>query len=354
MDRAVIEHRHHRPARPAGPGLVAPVEAGQKIGEVARALGSTGDHGSARRWHDRARPAEPASLPGPAPPPADRRHAWPSNEPDRAGQRFELAAEHEADVGSRGLLLQESVPQVGAVDRIGLLPALRGVPHRRCDGEPSERATPALASVRRTTLRWPEEIVWPLRASISRASRVSVQSGPSAAGLLSTSRATVSAAARLRGVRPARGRERKAAIPCHRPSPAPHLLRPHAETRPDHSTAVASERPQHGPARRSARKLERLSRSSLARPASLTTNMHRRPIKPSRSSVAPGHLGSCAFISGAAWLDRDPEPVAKLCHLVGFCMRPPAHGLILSMDETSRIQAPERMHQPSELDDTIS
>ena len=80
-EQAIVEHRHHRPARPAGPGLVAPVEAGQKIGEVARALGSTGDHGSARRWRDRARPAAPASLPGPAPPPADRRHARPSNEP---------------------------------------------------------------------------------------------------------------------------------------------------------------------------------------------------------------------------------------------------------------------------------
>src|SRR5918993_1325773 len=42
VDWAVVEHWHHRPACPTGSRPVEPVEAGEKIGEVARALGSTG------------------------------------------------------------------------------------------------------------------------------------------------------------------------------------------------------------------------------------------------------------------------------------------------------------------------
>src|SRR5687768_2046099 len=44
VDRAVIEHQHHGPARPRRLWPVVAVEAGEKISEVARALGSTGDH----------------------------------------------------------------------------------------------------------------------------------------------------------------------------------------------------------------------------------------------------------------------------------------------------------------------
>ncbi len=45
MDRAVIEHQHHRPARPTRPWPVVTVEAGEKISEVAGALGGAGEHG---------------------------------------------------------------------------------------------------------------------------------------------------------------------------------------------------------------------------------------------------------------------------------------------------------------------
>ena len=78
------------------------------------------------------------------------------------GQSFKLVAEQEADVASRGLLLQEPEPQAGTVDRAGVLPAF----------EAMARPAPAIAPFRSTTLRWPGEIVSPLRTSISRASRV--------------------------------------------------------------------------------------------------------------------------------------------------------------------------------------
>ena len=192
------------------------------------------------------------------------------------GQSFELVAEQEADVASRGLLLQEPEPQAGTVDRAGVLPAF----------EAMARPAPAIAPFRSTTLRWPGEIVSPLRTSISRASRVSVQSGPSAAGLLSTSRATAQCRLTLVRCPPGRGRKRSAATP-PRATAARQRRTCSARTPrrwPIDRAALASKRPQHRPRPvRLGPQAERLSRSSSARPASFTINAHRRPMdRPAR------------------------------------------------------------------------
>ena len=276
VDRAVIEHQHHGPARPRRLWPVVAVEAGEKISEVARALGSTGDHDEfAAGMIEYAQQSPPPGLPGRLDPQISAA-LGPAMSQIGMGQSFKLVAEQEADVASRGLLLQEPEPQAGTVDRAGVLPAF----------EAMARPAPAIAPFRSTTLRWPGEIVSPLRTSISRASRVSVQSGPSAAGLLSTSRATASAASRLCGVRPGRGRERSAATPprataarqrrtCSARTPRRWPITALLSPASDHSTARARSA--------SARKPERLSRSSSARPASFTINAHRRPMdRPAR------------------------------------------------------------------------
>jgi hypothetical protein len=44
------------------------------------------------------------------------------------GERFRLVAEQQGDIAGFGLLLQQAQAQTGARDRIGVLPALQGVP----------------------------------------------------------------------------------------------------------------------------------------------------------------------------------------------------------------------------------
>ena len=293
VDRAVIEHQHHGPARPRRLWPVVAVEAGEKISEVARALGSTGDHDEFAagmiEYAQQSRLLACARAP-----------RWqisaalgPAMSQIGMGQSFKLVAEQEADVASRGLLLQEPEPQTGTVDRAGVLPAF----------EAMARPAPAIAPFRSTTLRWPGEIVSPLRTSISRASGVQRPSGPSAAGLLSTSRATASAASRLCGVRPGRGRERSAATPPVPPPLASAAPAPPVRPGAGPITALLSPASDHSTARArsaSARKPERLSRSSSARPASFTINAHRRPMGTvllACSSAEPAlvrvHLKSC-------------------------------------------------------------
>ena len=41
-------------------------------------------------------------------------------------------------------------------------------------------------------------------------------------------------------------------------------------------------------------------------------------------------------------LSRDPEFITKLRDIVGLYMSPPAHSLVLSVDEKSQIQALDR------------
>src|SRR5918994_4444936 len=105
-------------------------------------------------------------------------------------------------VAGSAVLLRRLEPQAGAVDGVRVLPALGRAP----------RPAPAIAPLRGTALRWPEETVSPVRASmvrasISSASRAKVQGGRSVAEPPGTSRATASAPPRLRGVRPRPGRD---------------------------------------------------------------------------------------------------------------------------------------------------
>jgi hypothetical protein len=44
------------------------------------------------------------------------------------GERFRLVAEQQDDVAGFGLLPQEAQAQTGAIDRVGVLPALQRVP----------------------------------------------------------------------------------------------------------------------------------------------------------------------------------------------------------------------------------
>src|SRR4051794_38097941 len=127
------------------------------------------------------------------------------------GQGLGLVPEQEVNVARRGLVLQQPEAQARALDRVPVLAPFERVP----------RPAPAVAPFRSTALRWPGEIVSPVRASISRASRARVQTGRSAMGPPSTSRATASAASRLRGVRPRRRRDRNPPTPPPRAPPPP-------------------------------------------------------------------------------------------------------------------------------------
>ena len=142
------------------------------------------------------------------------------------GERLGLVPGQEVDVAGRGLPLQQLEAQPGAVDRVRVLPALEGVP----------RPAPAVAPFLSTTLRWPGEIVAPVRAATSAASRASVHTGRSATGAASRSRATESVASRLRGAGPVAGaapRSRRIAPPSASAAPArpacprPVRLAPH-------------------------------------------------------------------------------------------------------------------------------
>jgi hypothetical protein len=289
-----VEDQHHGPSRPAGPRRVAPVEAAEQVDEVIGALGGAGENdqlagGVVERAEERAPLCPSRRLD-----PQVHATAGPAMGQVGVGRRFGFVPEQEADVAGRGLLLQEHEPQAGAIDRCGILPTSEAV----------ARPAPTVAPFRSTTLRWPEEIVSPVRASISRASRAKVQGARSATGSFSTSRAAASAASRLRGVRPDRGRARNAATPARATAERQRRTCSARTPRRDPTAALVSPASDHSTARaRSAspRAPERLSRSSSTRPASSTTSTHRRPIAhPIRRSIVRPHLYSCAFISRAA------------------------------------------------------
>src|SRR5689334_16993864 len=292
VDRAVVEHQHHRPVRPARPRRVAPVEPGQQVGEVAGALGAAGDHdqlarGVVERAEGRAllRPTRRLA-------PEVRAALRPAVGQVGVGQRLGLVPEQEVDVAGGGLLLQQPQPDARALDRVAVLAALDRVPG----------TAPAVAPLRSTTPRWPGEIVSPVRAVTSAASRARVQTGRSAAEPRSTSRATASATSRFRGVRPGRGRDRNAAAPpertaarqrrtCSARTPSRAAIAALVSPSTDQSTARARSA--------STRTLDRPSRSSAARPSASTANAHRPPM-PASPALPASNLGACAFISRPA------------------------------------------------------
>src|SRR3954453_8603979 len=206
VDRAVVQDKDHRPILAARRRAVGPVEPHQQGDEIGGALGPAGaDDQLAARVVEHAEEralARPARRLDPQVRPALR----PAVGEVGVGQRLGLVPEQEVDVAGRRLLLQQPQAQAGAVHGVRVLPPLEGVP----------RPAPAVAPFRRTTLRGPGEIVSPVHAATSAASRARVQTGRSAAPPFSSSPATASAASRLRGVRPGRGRERSASTPPRR------------------------------------------------------------------------------------------------------------------------------------------
>ena len=88
------------------------------------------------------------------------------------GQRLAFIGEEKHDIAGLGLRLAPREPQAHAVDAVGVLAALQGVP----------RPAPAELFLRSTLDRRDLEMVTPSRALISPIRRVSVQLGRSATG----------------------------------------------------------------------------------------------------------------------------------------------------------------------------
>src|ERR1700676_4769922 len=108
------------------------------------------------------------------------------------GERFRLVAEQQGDIAGFGLLLQQMQAQAGAIDRVGVLPALQGV----------ARPTPGKAPFFSTTLSRDFEYRLPVRFSISSARRARVQSGRSDTPGANTSSITHKAARAFTGSGP--------------------------------------------------------------------------------------------------------------------------------------------------------
>ena len=178
------------------------------------------------------------------------------------------------------------------VDRGCVLPPFEAVP----------RPAPAMAPFRGTTLRWPGEIVSPLRASISRAvSSASRAAGPQPV-LLSTSRATASAASRLCGVRPGRGRARSAATPPEAAELRQRLTCSARTPRRWPIAALLSPASDHSTARARSASARRRAAQPLQLGACRVVHHQRAPPthRPSCSPALQQNLRLCAFISRAA------------------------------------------------------
>src|SRR4051794_15104668 len=119
------------------------------------------------------------------------------------GERLRLVAEQQDDVARRGLLLQQPQAQAGAVDRIGVLPALQRV----------ARPAPGEAPFFRTTLSRDFEMRSPVRFAISSAKRGSVQFGRSDTPGANSSSITLKAARAFFGSGPGALRARSPATP---------------------------------------------------------------------------------------------------------------------------------------------
>jgi hypothetical protein len=119
------------------------------------------------------------------------------------GERFRLIAEQQGDIAGLCLLLQQAQAQPGALDRVGVLPDLQGVP----------RPTPGEAPFLSTTLSRDVEMRSPVRFSISSARRGKVQFGRSDTPGANTSSITDKAARAFTGSGPAAVLARSPATP---------------------------------------------------------------------------------------------------------------------------------------------
>src|SRR5260370_40415344 len=126
------------------------------------------------------------------------------------GERFRLVAEQQGDIAGLGLLLQQMQAQAGALDRVGVLPALQGVPW----------PTPGKAPFFSTTLSRDFDMRLPVRFSISSARRGSVQFGRSDTPGANTASITDKAARAFTGSGPGAVRARGPVTPSRPKSPS--------------------------------------------------------------------------------------------------------------------------------------
>jgi len=203
MDGTVVEHKDDGFVRAAGAWPVDRVEAAEEGDEIATALGGAGADdqlmSGAIEGADyrpllglpRRLDAQVAAAFGPGPGKIGM------------GERLRLVAEQQGDIAGFGLLLQQMQAQAAAIDRVGVLPPLQGVP----------RPTPGKAPFFSTTLSRDFEMRLPVRFSISSARRGSVQFGRSDTPGANTSSITDKAARAFTGSGPGAVRPRRPATP---------------------------------------------------------------------------------------------------------------------------------------------
>ena len=128
MDRAVVENKDDGLVRSARAWAIDRVEAAEEGDEVAAALGGAGiDDQLMRGAGERADHRPLLGLPRRL----DAQIAaafGPGAGKIGMGEGFRFVAEQQGDIAGLGLLPQQAQAQAGAVDRIGVLPALQRVP----------------------------------------------------------------------------------------------------------------------------------------------------------------------------------------------------------------------------------
>ena len=203
MDRAIVENKDDGLVGAAGAWPVDRVEAAEEGDEVTTALGGAGiddqlASGAVQSANHRPLLGLPRRLD-----PQIAAAFGPGVGKIGMGERFRLIAEQQGDIAGLCLLLQQAQAQPGAVDRIGVLPALQRVP----------RPAPGEAPFFSTTLSRDVEMRSPVRFSISSAKRGSVQFGRSDTPGASTSSITDKAARAFTGSGPGAVRARSPATP---------------------------------------------------------------------------------------------------------------------------------------------
>src|ERR1700686_2497814 len=127
MDRAVVEHEDDGLVRAAGAWPVDRVEAAEEGDEIATALGSAGADDQLMSGVIEGADYPPLlGLPRRLDPQIAAAFG-PGTGEVGVGERFRLVAEQQGDIAGFGLLLQQMQAQAGAIDRVGVLPALQRV-----------------------------------------------------------------------------------------------------------------------------------------------------------------------------------------------------------------------------------
>ena len=202
MDRAIVENKDDGLVRAAGAWPVDRVEAAEEGDEVTTALGGAGARdqlvsGPVESADDRPLLGLPRRLD-----PQIAAAFGPGVGKIGMGERFRLIAEQQGDIAGLCLLLQQAQAQPGALDRIGVLPALQRVPRPWAFSPRACPVAPGEAPFFSTTLSRDVEMRSPVRFSISSAKRGKVQFGRSDTPGASTSSITDKAARAFTGSGP--------------------------------------------------------------------------------------------------------------------------------------------------------